>query len=207
MSSYPIRTTGSDRMSKSLSNEAHALQKIRHYVWSGFYSSQDIEEILCEEVFEPGQINVDWVRTCIDHEFATKLEQEMEWPGKTDCDRLDEVFAALEELHIIALQNAGYTQSDGMEDVSAEWRTRGGEKSGIAGYCFYHGQDLERAVKGEALHLTFGDIGGDDEKGVGIGKVICWTLIEHGFGVVWDEDIKTRIQIRGIDWKRRTQEY
>lgn len=194
-------------MDEALSNEEHAFQRIRHYVWSGFYSSRDIEEILCEEVFEPGQIDVGWVRACIDHEFAAKLEQQIEWPEKTDCDWLDEVFAAMERLGIIALQNAGYTQSDGMEDVSEEWHARGGEGSGVVGYCFYHGQDLERAVKGEALYLTFGDIGGDDVKGVEIGKRIRGEFHECEFAVMWDEDVKTRIQIRGIDWKRRTPEY
>jgi hypothetical protein len=194
-------------MGETLSNEEHALQRIRHYVWSGFYSSQDIEEMLYEDVFGSRQIDVDWWRACIDHEFAAKLEQQLGWPEKTDCDRLDEVFAALEKLGIIALQNAGYTQSDGMEDVSGEWNRCGGEESAIAGYCFYHGQDLERVVKGEVLYLTFGDIHGDDSKGVGIGMIICRAFKQHGFAVVWDEDIKTRIQIRGIDWKRRTPEY
>jgi hypothetical protein len=194
-------------MGETLSNEEHALQRIRHYVWSGFYSSQDIEEILYDDAIEPNQIDMDWWRACIDQEFAAKLEQQLEWPEKTDCDRLDEVFAALERLGIIALQNAGYTQSDGMEDVSEAWRSRGGENSGIVGYCFYHGQDLERVVKGESLHLTFGDIHGDDAKGVGIGITICRVFKQHGFAVEWDGDVKTRIQITDIDWKRRTPEY
>ncbi|QIF01028.1 hypothetical protein [Roseimicrobium sp. ORNL1] len=194
-------------MPESLSNEQYALMRVRYYVWSGFYSSQDIEDILYKDDFRPGQIDVDWVRTCIDHEFATKLEQQLEWPEETDCDRLDEAFAALEHLQMIALQNAGLTQSDGMEDVSEVWHERGGEKSRIVGYCFYHAQDLERVIKGKVLQLTFGDIGGDDEKGVAIGNMVCDAFRRLGFTVVWNEDIKTRIQIPGIAWKRRTPEY
>ena len=147
------------------------------------------------------------MRAGIDGEFAKKLEQELDWPEKTDCDRLDEAFAELEEWHLIAMQNAGYTQSDGMGDMSEIWHERGGAASGIVGYCFYHGQDLERAVKGEPLYLTYGDIAGDDAKGVAIGKLICSVLEKHAFTVEWDEDIKTRIQIPGIEWRRRTPHY
>lgn len=194
-------------MSKSQDNREHAKQKIVHYVWAGFHSSADIERILLEDVFQPGDIDPDWVRSGIDGEFATKLEQELDWPDKTDCDRLDEAFSELEGRHLIALQNAGHTQSDGMEDMSQVWHERGGAESGIVGYCFYHGQDLERAVKGGPLYLTYGDIGGDDARGTAMGELICAVMVNHGFTVEWDGNIKTRIQIPGIKWKRRTPHY
>jgi hypothetical protein len=193
-------------MGETLGKEVQALQRICHYVWSGFYSSQDIEQI-CQYTFEFGKTGMDWVRACIDQQFADKFEQQLEWPEKTDCDRLDEAFAALEKFCIIALQKAGDTQSQGMEIVSGLWRDLGGEHSQVVGYCFYHAQDLERVMKGDALHLTFGDIHGDEAKGVSIGMLLCRVFKQHGFAVVWDEDVKTRVQICGIDWKRRTREY
>jgi hypothetical protein len=194
-------------MSKLQEHQAYANKQIVHDVWAGFYSSEDIERTLLEDVFQPGDLDADWLRANIDREFAKKLEQQIEWPERTDCDRLDEVFAELEERQVIALQNAGNTQSDGMEDMSQIWHDLGGIESGTVGYCFYHGQDLERTVKGEPLYLTYGDIGGDDDKGVAIGKLICSVFEKYGFAVEWDGNIKTRIQIPGIAWQRRTPEY
>ncbi|HSJ04724.1 MAG TPA: hypothetical protein VK956_19790, partial [Verrucomicrobium sp.] len=130
---------------------------------------------------------------------------EVNWPEITDCDRLDEAFAELETRHIISLQNAGYTQSDGMEDVSSAWHERGHRSSGVVGYCFYHGQDLERAVMGEGLYLAFGDINGDDSKGEAVGETICSVLTKHRFKVEWDHTVKTRILVPVLDWKRRAE--
>src|SRR5262249_29715254 len=121
----------------------------------------------------------------------------------TTCDRLDSLFDDLNENGIIALQNAGYTQSDGMSDITERYEDLGGEKSDVIGYCFYHGQDLERAVGGMGLLFTFGDILGDDQKGVKIGEMIRKKAVEHGFEVEWDGSITTRIQLAPFEWQRR----
>jgi hypothetical protein len=87
--------------------------------------------------------------------------------------------------------------------MTERYEELGGEKSGVIGYCFYHGQDLERAVDGQGLLLTFGDIHGDDDKGVKIGEIIRDKAVEHGFKVEWDGSIKTRIQLAPFEWQRR----
>ena len=46
--------------------------------------------------------------------------------------------------------------SDGLSDIS-EYLAENG-RDGILGYCFYHGQDLERAIAGGGLMLAFGDL-------------------------------------------------
>lgn len=194
-------------MSKQADRYQEAPRVIRRLVWSGFYSSQEIEQVIADTFYGPDDFEEERVRQWIDKEFAIKLEKQIDWPEKTDCDRLDEAFAELEELHLIALQNAGSTQSDGMEGMSEIWHERGGPDSGVVGYCFYHSQDLKRVMDGEPLYLTYGDIAGDDGKGVTIGRLICSVFEKHGFTVEWDRNIKTRIQIPGIEWKRRTPEY
>lgn len=181
-----------------------AQSSIRHYVWSGFYESDEIVEILCEDIFEPGELDENWVREQLDSEFARKHLDETTWASPTDCDRLDQAFAELEENHIIALQNAGYTQSEGMEDVTEAWHAAGEQTSDIVGYCFYHGQDLERAVIGEGVMLTFGDILGTDEVGLKIGETIAQVLTNHGFNVEWDHSIKKRINIPEFVWRKRS---
>jgi hypothetical protein len=142
----------------------------------------------------------------IEAEIARKAAAERKWEAETDCDRLDRVFNALNESGIIALQNAGMTQGEGLEDVTEVYDSLGWDDSAVVGYCFYHGQDLDRAVAGRGLLLTFGDIKGTDEKGVEVGETIRSALETEGFEVSWSGNIDTRILIPRIEWKKRSMD-
>jgi hypothetical protein len=179
------------------------IDSIRHLVWSGFYSADDILPIVAEDIYELDDAGTILAGKEIVRQFEKKTAAEKGWPDETTCDRLDSLFDDLNKNGIIALQNAGYTQSDGMSDITERYDELGGEKSGVIGYCFYHGQDLERAVDGLGLLLTFGDILGDDAKGKKIGEIIRDKVMEHGFKVEWDGSIKTRIQFAPFEWQRR----
>jgi hypothetical protein len=119
----------------------------------------------------------------------------------TDCDRLDQAFAAMNASGIIALHNAGMTMSDGISDVAEVLHQSNRAK--IRGYCFYHGQDLERAVEGAGLTLAFGDLDDDSAAKARIGNEVKKVLECHGFALEWNGDPEKRIEIPGIDWKRR----
>ncbi|HEX5219501.1 MAG TPA: hypothetical protein VFZ59_08025 [Verrucomicrobiae bacterium] len=114
------------------------------------------------------------------------------------------MFEALNRRGIVALQNAGYTQSDGYDDCGQAYNERP-DKESVIGYCFYHGQDVERAVAGEGLYLAFGPIDPQDEeiKGPEVGRVVVGELQRAGFQTNWDGTFKTRIFIPKLDWKRR----
>jgi hypothetical protein len=185
------------------SDKEEARESIRHYVWSGFYSADEIAEIICEELFDPETIDKSWATAQIAAEFDKKRLDEQTWQHPTDCERLDAVFAELQQKKIITLQNAGYTQSDGLSDVTERWKDVGADKSDIIGYCFFHGQDLERAVAGDGLMLTFGDILGADEKGIVVGKTISEVLEAHGFSPDWDGTIAKRINIPNLKWRKK----
>jgi hypothetical protein len=186
-----------------MDDNAVALDAIRRYVWSGFYDTDEIVEIIDEAILEPGKIDQNWLRAEIQKEFRRKRVEVKAWPSMTDCDRLDQVFDSLEQQGIMALQNAGYTQSDGISDVTQFYHEAGGEQSVIVGYCFYHGQDLETVMESGKLWLTYGDILGNDDKGVEIGRRIKHVLEGAGFTVEWDGSIKTRLLVKGIKWQRR----
>ncbi len=184
-----------------MDNQVVALDAVRRYVWSGFYDTDGIVEIIDESIFQPGEIDQDWLRAEIEKTFRKKRAVERTWPVTTDCDRLDRVFEALEERNVLALQNAGYTQSDGLSDVAQFYHEAGGEQSDIEGYCFYHGQDLERVMEDGELCLAFGHVSGEDEKGVEIGHRIKGAFEVAGFAVEWDGTIKTRLLVKGIKWQ------
>lgn len=185
-------------------DEKYLRDTIRTWVWGGFYDTARAAEHLDDLFTDDPEMAVDRavIEGALAAEFAAKATAEKSWPKETDCDRLDRVFEALNESGICALQNAGYTQSDGFSDVSEVIHEQGREN--FRGYCFYHGQDLERAVAGKGLLLAFGDLDQSDAKSLSVAHAIVDALKKERFTVSWDGTVKTRIDITNIAWKRRT---
>jgi hypothetical protein len=169
-------------------------------VWSGFYDAGDVNEMIDDILEEDADEKM--LRAAVPEEFARKAAAEKSWPAETDCDRLDAGFELLNAEGIIALQNAGYTMSDGISDVSEVLYERGEE--GIAGYCFFHGQDFERVLNGEGLNLAFGDRFDNPADKAAIGKRVQEVLETKGFVIDWNGDPEKRLHIPQFDWKRRS---
>ncbi|MES2612823.1 MAG: hypothetical protein V4679_21395 [Pseudomonadota bacterium] len=180
------------------------LNEIDGFVRGGFEDRDRIIEILTEEMYEPGELDAAEVERAVDAAVRTHGQAKRDWPATTDCDRLDAAFAALAQHGVIALQNAGTTQSDGYEDVTEAYHNAP-DRADIVGYCFYHGQDLARAVHGGGLFLAFGPMDADTEETEGprIGALIASELQRAGLPVQWNGTFNQRICIPGIDWKRR----
>lgn len=186
-------------------NQDYALEQIRQWVWSGFYSAEDVEEMLpdiLEYSDDEDEVDEQRLRAHVSAELDRKRLAEAVWPAPTDCDRLDSAFQALHAQGICALHNAGYTQSQGHEDV-AEFVDQA-PAGKYHGFCFYHGQDVERAVDGLGLLIAFGDLQGDDEAGVAVGRAVAGALRDAGFTVDWDGTLDRRIAIPVLNWQRRT---
>lgn len=180
------------------------LKEIEAQVRGGFEDRERIIEIFCEEMYAPGELDSTEVEAAVNKAISDHEAAKRNWPEVTDCDRLNTVFDAINKRGIIALQNAGYTQSDGYDDFREAYHGLS-DAAHIFGYCFYHGQDLERAVAGDGLYLAFGPVAGRAEQTEGpkVGRVIVEELRRAGFEVVWDGTFGQRILIPGFDWKRR----
>ena len=179
-------------------------ERLKVYVWSGFYQRNQIVERLEDEDESEGEVipPLELARI-VDNEIMVKREAEKAWPDRTDCDKLDQAFALLESNRIIALQNAGFTQSEGFADCCQEYQRRGEEKSGVIGFCFYTFQDLERGVAGYGMDFGFGATDGEEEASVAVGKAICEALTGQGFEVEWEGSTGRRPRLLSLDWKRR----
>ena len=189
-----------------MDNEANMLSAIRRHVWAGAYDAEEIATIVGEEFFPPGKADNDWLRTRIEEAFRPKRAEEATWPAVTDCDRLDRVFKGLEAQGIIVEQDAGLTKSDGLEIVTEAYEDAEaeGEGASIIGYCYYHGQDLERVMKTGDLWLAFGDFHGDNERRAEIGRRIKRALEDGGFTVTWSGSVGERLLVSGLRWQRRS---
>lgn len=186
---------------------AEALEQIRSLVRGGFESKDRMIQILCEEMYEPGELDPEEVSAAIDGVIEELRIESAHWPAITDCDRLEAAFAAMRARGIVALPNAGYTQSDGYDDVLA-LVDRHKQPDQLIGYCFYHGQDLERAVTGSGLYLAFGPIDPKQEQSAGptIGRLIVEELERAGLRTEWDGTFNQRIAIPALTWQLRRGE-
>jgi hypothetical protein len=177
----------------------YVLGCIKTWVWSGFYGPDDIQEMIGDVLEHDADEAM--LRAAVESELAAKATAEKTWPRVTDCDRLDAVFAELARGGVIALQNAGYTMSDGYSDVAERLAER--DRDQVKGYCFYHGQDLERAVAGGGLMLAFGNLDAEPAGKHAVGELVAVALRKAGFEVDWNGDPEKRIHLLRIDWKRR----
>jgi hypothetical protein len=179
----------------------YILNLIKARVWSGFYSPEEVDSMI-DDVLEE-DADEDFLRAEVPVEFQKKAEAERHWPPVTDCDCLDAAFRALDAQGVLALQNAGYTQSDGHTDAFEALSCA--ERGRYTGYCFYHGQDLERAVAGGGLMIAFNNVDGDGDPAAKteVGRLVKEALEQAGLKCDWAGDPEKRIEIPHFDWKRR----
>jgi hypothetical protein len=181
-------------------SEEYVLGCIRQWVWSGFYSADQIESMI-DDVLDD-DCDAEMLRDCIAPEIAQKRAAEAEWPATTDCDRLDQVFQELGAQGICALGNAGYTMSDAHSEVSEV--VASAPPGHYTAYCFYHGQDVERAIEGDGIMIAFGALNDDTAASIAAGEAVCDRLRREGFEVAWNGSPETRIGLPKFLWQRRT---
>ncbi len=180
---------------------------IRPYVWGGFETREGVYEAAETFLGEPELTDADkaWIKAEIEREWCGEKERpKPSWPATTDFDRLDAVFQALDKSGILALHNAGNTQSDARSDAGEAWHDRGGAKSGLRGFVFYHGQDVEHVLADGQLYIGFGLFEGSDAKPIDIARQAGDALAAAGFKVTMPPNADQRILIAGFDWKKRS---
>lgn len=189
-------------------NQEYIYNSLVSQVRMGFSSTEDIIENVLEEIMmnEFGdEIKEAWVRSAIEQEFDQLQKESEHWKSPTDTDRLVKAFRELCGMNIIALHNAGYTTSDGEAEVVAvedELRKRDIQSDG---YCFYHEQDLQRAMssEGAGLWIAFQKIdNSDDAVTLAVGQKVVDNLRANGFDVNWAGLVNQKIEIQNFKWQK-----
>lgn len=180
------------------------LKEIDLHVRSGVESSEDIFLAFTEELYAPGELDPGLLRQAILEAERRRAEDMKQWPEVTDVDRLDQAFAGIARRGVIAMHDAGLTQSDGYDDFLSACERRPNPHA-VIGYCFYTRQDLEGAIRGRGLYLAFGPSDPKDEAtvGVDVGRIIVEEVRHAGLRVEWEGSFNQRIRIPGFDWKKR----
>lgn len=173
-------------------------------VRAGFEDKVRLLEVFCEELYEPGELDPAQVASVIDLEIENLAQEQRSWSEVTDCDRLEAAFAALNRNGIVALHDAGFTQSDGYDDFLEALELHP-QRESVIGYCYYHHQDVERAIRGGGLNLAFGPVDPDEEQSQGarIGALVQKELEHVGLHVNWDGSFAKRLNVPDFRWQRR----
>lgn len=142
---------------------AFVKNRISMYVRSGFYTDDEVLENamqtakveLGDKTVEPAMEEA--VRRLVDAAVAEQAAREESWgTDKTDCDRLDQAFVALEAEGILAQQNYTCCQTCGTAEIHDQMALAAAAGRQIKGYVFYHQQDTEFAADGSGVCLTYG---------------------------------------------------
>ena len=128
--------------------------------------------------------------------------QQETWAYPTDCDRLDEAFEEMNRAGIVARQNYGCCRTCATAEIHLEIA----QMPGAAGYAFYHEQDTECALDTGTLYLSFGPVDETEAHTLAIGRRIVQILRLVGLETDWNGDLRRRIGIPRLDWKRRRPE-
>lgn len=187
---------------ENLKNEV--IEFIKQEILFGFNNKEDILEAIWSVGFEnEEQLDENWLKKIISDFYISRQNESKEWKKPTDFDKLAKVFDELNRERIVALHKAGYTKQDGYSDVR---ETLSLVKANVQpiGFCFYHTQDLERAIDPtiKNLFLAFDDIKQNDENAIKIKKLIVKKLNENGLQTEWNERTDERIKIKGISWQK-----
>lgn len=133
-----------------MATQEDTLNFVRSLVWSGEFDEAEVALHIYKRL--NSEVDKGWLLDAIQREFQSKRKAEETWPKVTDFDRLDRAFTLLDAQGIIALHRAGFTQSDGFEDVDDAYTDAGGKKSEYKGYCFYTEQDQEVRGRNRPVH-------------------------------------------------------
>jgi hypothetical protein len=183
--------------------EADLRAWVHSLVWTGEYLADEIPLLIEDNLGVGDEVDGDWLQGVIAEEVAAKRAAEATWPAVTDWDRLDRAFQALRRQGLIALHLAGFTQSDGLEEVEDDYEDAGGKESNYAGHCFYTEQDQEGALDETGMYIGFGHLSRDDAKGVAVGQVVRAALEAEELTVEWDGTTRSRLFIKDFRWQRR----
>ena len=183
-------------MNQELMDEVN--YEIQLLIKSGFYSDDEILEIIDDEFIEEN----------ISKDILSKLFFEnKENIGAIDVDsedfiNLKNAFLDLTKENIISIHNAGYDIEEGIQDSFELFVHLRNNKYSPIGFCFYSFEDIEEAIEENNLSIAFGDFEYDEKKGLEIAKTVVNVLKSYGFKINWNESVDERIEIKGFIWKK-----
>jgi len=179
--------------------------QVLEWAWYGYYTAEAIMRWIDEGAAAGEGFDHECIKSYAEAVLEKKRAAEARWPQETDCDRLDRAYERLGEQGVLVLQWAGNTLSDGIAEVGEALDAEGVAEDTYQGFCFFHSQDIDRALGDEGLMLAFGSATSDeDDDAVRIGRLVCEAFRQEGFQIQWNGTADQRIAMPAFRWQRRT---
>lgn len=124
------------------------------------------------------------------------------WDEPTDCDRLDEAFAALNRQDIVARQDFSCCNNCGFTEIWDEIEEQEKHRL-VEGYVFYHLQATETAIESGRLLMAYGCVEEDKTALVRVANKVVAELRRAGLNASWGGTAHHPIVVDGIVWRRR----
>lgn len=188
-------------------------------------SHDDIIQI-CREVYiqdecppDEHELFVRFARDELERVVASKSTEQAAWPRETDCDRLDQVEAALRARGILLWQASPCcdtcTGAELPDRIDAIERRDPGFRDRVRGYAFFIDQNMAHMLAEDrhiSVYLAYGWLSPETEIAASevyernaliVARDVCTCLREHGFEADWDGSLSKKIRI-SLNWQRRT---
>ena len=170
----------------------------------GFLTEDELlEEVL--ETFDGEDVDATWIGEEVTRRWRDRMAEIDAWDPEeaNDFDRIANAFDELCEKRIIALHRAGYSNEDGIEEVTEAFKALAERGIRPKGYVFYHTGHLERAISDDArLDLVFGAVTKADSEIKKIGYLIVETLQRYGLEARWNGSAGDNIRVKDLEWEK-----
>ena len=187
-------------MTQALKDEA--LEYVQREILFGFDDVTTILENIQDMFYDVEDFDAKWLHAVISEQFGLHQKVSQEWKQPTDFDRLRTVFDQLNKEKIVSLHKVGFTRQDAEHDCREIIDELAALGIKAKGYCYYHIQDLERAMDENILFIGYDSIDYNDEIAIDIAKRILVLLEENGFQTSWNGSVETRLKIEDINWQK-----
>jgi uncharacterized protein DUF6891 len=149
-----------------------------------------------------GRYDLPLIKRIVAEDLAAHHAEEVTWDGPTDCDRLDEAFAAFNRQGIVARQDFSCCNNCGFAEIWDEIEKEEQDHP-VDGYVFYHLQCTERAIETGQLLIAYGTVEEDEGLLVGVAKKVVAELRRVGLNASWGGTGGHPIVVDGVVWRRR----
>jgi hypothetical protein len=176
----------------------------RYLVRSGFWSRDAVIQEMQYTIESDGLEDTLSAEDIVDEEIKLLADDQRSWDRKTDFDRLEAAYAALNDTGIIPRHNFTCCGTCGGAEIGYEIEDAQERGSEVQGYVFYHQQDTESAIDGHGLYFNYGaaDPNSSDADHVAIGQKLADALSAAGLKVDWNGQLNQRVGV-SLDWKRK----
>ena len=172
--------------------------EIQILIKSGFYSDDEILEIIDDEFIEEDLSEDLILKLFLENKEKIGLIEE----DSEDFINLRNAFCDLTKEKIISIHNAGYDIEEGIQDSFELFTHLKNNKYSPIGFCFYTFEDIENVIGDNRLCIAFGDFEYDEEKGLKIAQKVAETLKVNGFDIDWNDSVDELIEIKNFHWRK-----